>query len=139
MKKWADKKRRPNECEEGYLVMVKLLTHQAKAFKGLHKGLTLRYEGLFPITKRVGKVSYQLELPPKLKIHPVFHVSLLKPYYTDMEDPSRGESTRAPTSITTSFDKEVDTILAQRIIPKRGKRCMEYLVKWKGQPDSEAN
>ena len=139
MKKWADKKRRPREFEEGDLVMVKLLTHQAKTFKGLHKGLTRRYEGPFPITKRVGKVSYQLELPPKLKIHPVFHVSLLKPYHEDMEDPSRGESSRAPTSITASFDKEAETILAHRIIPRRGKRYVEYLVKWKGQPDSEAS
>ena len=127
--------------------MVKLLTHQAKAFKGLHKGLTQRYEGPFPITKRVGKVSYQLELPPKLKIHLVFHVSLLKPYYADMEDPSHSESTRAPTSITASFDKEVDTMLRKekgkgdlvKWIPKKGKRYMEYLVKWKGQPNSEAS
>ena len=110
---------------------MKFITHQAKAFKGLHKRLTRRYEGPFPITKRVGKVSYQLELPPKLKIHPVFHVSLLKPYYEDMEDPSRGESSRAPTSITASFDKEAETILAHQIIQKRGKRYVEYLVKWK--------
>ena len=59
--------------------------------------------------------------------------------YADMEDPSRGESTKAPTSITTLFDKEVDTILAHRVIPKKGTRHIEYLVKWKGHSDSKAN
>ena len=59
--------------------------------------------------------------------------------YADMEDPSRGESTRAPTSITTLFDKEVDTILAHRVIPKRGTRHIKYLVKWKGHLDSKAS
>ncbi|XP_057508584.1 uncharacterized protein LOC130791472 [Actinidia eriantha] len=127
MKKWTDKKRRPKEYE-GDLVMVKLLTHQAKTFKGLHKGLARRYEGSFPITRRVGKVSYQLELPPKLRIHLVFYVSLLKPYHADMEDPSRGESSRAPTSITASFDKEADAIIAHRVIPRRG-------VEVRGVPD----
>lgn len=78
MKKWADKKRRPMEYQEGDLVLVKLLP---KAFKSVHKGLVRRYEGPLPITKRVGKVSYQLLLPSKLRIHPVFHVSLLKPYH----------------------------------------------------------
>ena len=96
MKKWTDKKQRPKEYQEGDLVIVKLLTHQAKIFKGLHKGLVQRYERPFLITRRVGKVTYQLELPPKLRIHPVFHVSLLKPYYADMEDPGRGESSGLP-------------------------------------------
>ena len=85
MKNWADKKWRPKEYQDGDLVMVKFLTHQAKTFKELHKELTLRYKGPFSITKRVGKVSYQLELPPKLKIHSIFHISLLKLSYADVE------------------------------------------------------
>ncbi|XP_070667860.1 uncharacterized protein [Malus domestica] len=33
------------------------------------------------ITERVGKVTYRLELPPKLsKVHDVFHVSMLRHY-----------------------------------------------------------
>ena len=59
--------------------------------------------------------------------------------YAEMGDPNRGESTRASTSITALFDKEVDTILAHRVMSKRGTRHLEYLVKWKGQPDSKAN
>ncbi|KAJ4717218.1 Retrotransposon protein, putative, Ty3-gypsy subclass [Melia azedarach] len=139
MKKWADKKRRDVEFQEGDLVMVKLLPQQFKSLRKVHKGLVRRYEGPFPIVKKVGKVSYRVLLPPKLKIHPVFHVSMLKPYHGDEEDPSRGESKRAPTAVVTSFDKEVECILADRRVRKRGvPNYNEYFVKWKRLPESEA-
>ncbi|KAK2966767.1 hypothetical protein RJ640_015365 [Escallonia rubra] len=108
MKKWADKRRRPKEYNLGDMVMLKLLPQQFKSFRKVHKGLIRRYEGPFPIVAKVGKVSYRLELPPKLKIHPVFHVSLLKPHYDDKEDPSCGESHRAPTAVVKSYDKEAE-------------------------------
>ena len=140
MKKWADKKRRHVEFQVGDLVLVKLLPQQFKAFRKVHKGLIRRYEGPFPVIKRVGNVAYKLQLPPKLKIHPVFHVSLLKPYREDKEDPSRGMSTRAPTAVVTSFDKDVEAILADRVVRKRGvPPSIEYFVKWKGLPMSEAS
>jgi hypothetical protein len=37
--------------------------------------------GPFKIIAQVNQVNYRLELPPTMHIHPVFHVSLLKPYY----------------------------------------------------------
>lgn len=111
MKKWADKKRRHVEYKEGDMVMVKLLPQQFKSLRKVHKGLARRYEGPFPVVRQVGKVSYQVQLPPKLKIHPVFHVSFLKPYHADTDDPERGVSKRAPTAVVTSFDKEVECIL----------------------------
>jgi hypothetical protein len=40
-----------------------------------------RFVGPFQIQKQYGPVAYQLELPPTWKIHPVFHVSLLKSYH----------------------------------------------------------
>jgi len=33
---------------------------------------------LFEITEKLGKVVYRLKLPDDAKIHPVFHVSILK-------------------------------------------------------------
>ncbi|KAK3013577.1 hypothetical protein RJ639_008756 [Escallonia herrerae] len=73
MKKWADKRRRPKEYNLGDMVMLKLLPQQFKSFRKVHKGLIRKYEGPFPIMAKIGKASYRLELPPKLKIHPVFH------------------------------------------------------------------
>ena len=63
-------------------------------------------------------MSYKVELPPRLKIHPVFHVSNLKPHHEDKEDPGRGVSKSALTAVVTSYDKEVDYIMADRVMRK---------------------
>ena len=140
MKKWADKKRRHAEFQVGDLVLVKLIPQQFKSFRKVHKGLVRKYEGPFPILGRVGKVSYKVDLPPRLKIHPVFHVSNLKAYQEDKDDPCRGISTRAPTAVVTSCDKEVDYIMADRVLRKNNfQPYKEYLVKWKRLPESEAS
>ncbi|GJS75060.1 hypothetical protein Tco_0724941, partial [Tanacetum coccineum] len=120
VKKWADAKRRHVEFEVGDQVMVKLLPQQFKSLRKVHKGLIRRYEGPFLMIGRVGKVSYRVQLPPKLKIHPFFHVSFLKPYHGDEEDPERGVSKRAPTAVVTSYDREVEEILSDRMIRRRG-------------------
>ena len=40
--------------------------------------LSPRYMGPYEIVERIGKVAYQLRLPPELtRIHDVFHVSML--------------------------------------------------------------
>ncbi|KAK2969168.1 hypothetical protein RJ640_009927 [Escallonia rubra] len=120
MKKWANNRRRPKEYNLEDMVMLKLFSQQFKSLRKVHKGLIRKYEGPFPIVAKVGKVSYRLELQPRLKIHPVFHVSSLKPHYVDKEDPSRGESHRAPTAVVKSYDKEVEYVLSDRLERRRG-------------------
>ena len=130
MKEWADSRRRHVEYKGGDQVMVKLLPQQFKMLRKVHKGLVRRYKGPFEVVRRVGKVSYELQLPPRFKIHPIFHVSLLKPYHKDAGDPSQGESRRAPTAVVIAFDKDVEYILADRVIRRRGIPAYnEYLVK----------
>jgi len=40
--------------------------------------LSFRFYGRFVITKTIGKVTYQLDLPKSWWTHNIFHVSLLK-------------------------------------------------------------
>ena len=111
MKKFADRKRRPTDYKEGDMVLVKFNTRQLKALKGVHQNLVRIYEGQFKIIAKVGKISYKLELPPHLKIHPVFHASVLKPYHEHKDDPSRNRSQQEPIIVTASHDQEIKAII----------------------------
>lgn len=65
-KKWPDQKRQPLEFKEGDNVKVKIQPQQFKAFCKVSKRLIRHYrtmKDLFPILKKVGKVSYNLQLP----------------------------------------------------------------------------
>jgi hypothetical protein len=48
----------------------------------MSRKLTARHLGPFKAEKVVNPVAYKLKLPATMHIHPVFHVSLLKPYKT---------------------------------------------------------
>ena len=112
MKRWADKKRTPREFQVGDRVLVKMHNHIRVSGTGLHKALTRRYEGPYPVLKKVGKVAYKIGLPEGSMYHPVFHVSLLKPFHEDEEDKSRGVSTRAPIGMKVQFSKNIDSIIS---------------------------
>ncbi|GJV60973.1 ATP-dependent DNA helicase PIF1-like protein [Tanacetum coccineum] len=81
MEMQANRSRREVEFNVGDKVLVKLqLYRQITLARRLSNKLAKRYYGLFEILERVGKVAYRLDLSPTSKIHPVFHVSLLKPF-----------------------------------------------------------
>jgi hypothetical protein len=80
MKAVADRSRFPHKFAVGDLVFVKLRPYRQISVAGrrIHK-LSKRYYGPFKLTKAIGEVAFELELPPTSKIHHVFHVSQLKP------------------------------------------------------------
>jgi len=95
-----------------------------------HRGLIRRYEGPCPIIKNVGAQAYKVELPPKIKYYPVFHVSRLKPYHAHNVDPSRGISRRAPLGMKVQHDKKVEEVLADRVVRHSNQPpTHEFLVK----------
>ncbi|KAF3669887.1 putative dolichyl-diphosphooligosaccharide--protein glycosyltransferase subunit 3 [Capsicum annuum] len=71
--------------------------------KQRHRGLIPRYDGPFDVIEKVGEVAYRLKLPERLKIHPTFHVSFLKRYNEDVEDPRRNKNQRAPPLIVKEY------------------------------------
>jgi hypothetical protein len=64
------------------ILMVGLDTLQE--MENMVKKMAPRFCGLFEILARIGPVAYQLALPANLRIHNVFHVSLLKKYIHDL-------------------------------------------------------
>ena len=136
MKKYVDQHRRSVEFNVGDKVLPKLTTQIWKHIvsKTIHQGLIPKSDGSFEVVKRVGEVAYMLKLPERLKSHPTFHVSFLKPYFTDADDPDRNRSKRAPPSVPTQYDVEIEKILDHRVLGTSKKNTKtEFLVHWKAR------
>ena len=89
------------------------------------KKLTAKYYGPFRIIRQTSAVTYELALPAASNIHPIMHVSLLKP----VSSLERGHKAPPLPVKDDSGEYEVESILAHRQT-KAGKK--KYLVKWKG-------
>ena len=137
MKKWADQKRRPLEFKAGDLVLIKLRPEQLRFRGDKDVRLVRKYEGPVPVISKVGLTSYKVDLPAWMKIHPVLHVSNLKPYHPDQADPVRNQPTRGAVVVQPRSKRQPEAILAERTVSTDRKRHKEYLVKWKGLADEE--
>ncbi|KAK2984517.1 hypothetical protein RJ640_016903 [Escallonia rubra] len=139
MKKHADKNRRSQEFYVGDKVMVKLLPQDRKFLRGRDSCLLQKYEGPLTIVKKIGKMAYKVDPPNwwSRHLHPVFHVSMLKPFYEDTADPSRGQTRRPGLKPKAAGKRVAEAILNDRVITTSRKRHQEYLVKWQGYMDEE--
>src|ERR1700761_3944047 len=96
--------------------------------------LAPRRHGPFKVIQVMSPVNYRLELPTQWSIHPVFHTDLLTPY---RETPTHGRNYQRPPPdlVDGEEEYEIEKVLDQRHFGRR--RKLQYLVKWKGYPDSE--
>jgi len=62
----------------------------------LPKGLSHKFLGPFKVLEKKLFNTYKLELPENLRLHPTFHVSLLKPIAHDASKPNREHNSRPP-------------------------------------------
>jgi hypothetical protein len=96
------------------------------------KKLDYKYAGPFEILEQVNDVSFRLKLPREMKVHDVFHVSLLEVHE---ENTIPGRYQKAPPTVLLKGDDgeiqeeyEIESILAKR----KRRRKTEYLVHWRG-------
>ncbi|KAD5960446.1 hypothetical protein E3N88_11918 [Mikania micrantha] len=83
-KNYADKRRRPPECQVGDKVLLKVSPWKSVIHFGKRGKLNPRYIGPFEILKRIGPVAYQLNPPAELDgVHNIFHASNLKKCLSD--------------------------------------------------------
>ena len=72
-------------------------------------------------------MTFRLDLPPHMHLHPVFHVSLLEPYTTS-SIPGRLTSPPPPVEVSNGTEYEVATILDSKIVCNK----LYYFVDWLG-------
>ena len=79
-KSYANRKRKDKEYSVVEHVFLRVKLNKYTLQTGLYAKLAPRFVGPFEVLTRVGPIAYQLALPPHIRNHDVFQVSLLKKY-----------------------------------------------------------
>jgi hypothetical protein len=133
MKQQADKKRSERIFSVGDMVFLKLQPYiQTSVARRANHKLSFKFYGPYRICKRIGEVAYELELPPSSRVHPVFHVSQLKPCIR----PGQQVSPNLP-ALDLSHQILV-AILQQRLRQHGLTSIAQVLVHWSGSPPEDA-
>ena len=130
---YYNKKHRDIQFAVGELV---LLSTQNLRLKDIPHKLQRKFCGPYKILERIGTQAYRLKLPDAWRIHPVFHLSLLKHWRESDVQPVRGEVELEDVDRPEYF--EVEKILRWRWSKKTRQRRREFLVLWQGYPTEDA-
>jgi hypothetical protein len=129
-KKYYDQKRLKGPTfSEGDMV---LLATKNINTKRPNKKLDYKYIGPYKVLEKISENNYKLDLPPKVRLHPIFHISLLEPTEGTIMVKTDNE-----TEVEDLEEYEAERILDMRKERPDGTKQIEYLVKWKGYMASE--
>lgn len=133
----ANRRRRPARIyKPGDLVWL-----DARNLRTLRPQKKLDWKNIGPlrIEKAVSPYAYKLELPASMRVHPVFHVNLLRPAENDPL-PGQRPAPPPPVDVDGAEEFEVEEVLDSRWEKKgRGRPRLRYTVRWVGfdQPTEE--
>ena len=131
-KQYADLRKSERSFAVGDMVMLSAKHINLKKPAEATRKLLPRFIGPFKVIQKVGvpgkEVAYKLELPDSMqRVHPVFHVSLLKPFHRDgREQPVPPPIELEDGDVLWQFEEILDDRKA------RYGRKHDYLVKWLG-------
>jgi hypothetical protein len=126
MKMMVDKHKRHQEYQVGERVLLKLQPYaQSSLVNRPFPKLAFKYFGPYQVLERVGKAAYNLDLPEEARIHPVFHVSQLKPFSPNYKQ----IFSKLPAAV--ALDREdllPEAVLQRRLIKKGSKAIPQALI-----------
>lgn len=130
MKQYADHHRSDRSFSIGDWVWLKLQPYRQITAKGppSNEKLSSKFYGPFQVQEVIGTVAYRLKLPTEEQIHPIFHVSQLKPFRGTLlmiaHIPPWFQG-KAPNDIP-----QPAAILNTRIVKHHNVAQVQYLVQW---------
>lgn len=133
MKSQADKDRTEREFAVGDKVFLRLQPYiQSSVVRRPNQKLAFKFFGPFTVLERIGPVAYRIDLPATSRVHPVFHVSQLKPCVGS----GHQVSSRLPQP--DSFFKIPLRVLQTRVRQQGLRTVVQVLVHWSDSPVEEA-
>ena len=130
-----DRGHRDQEYDIGDMVYVRVQPYRQVTLRPVrNQKLSHRFFGPFKVLERIGPVAYRLELPEGTRVHPVFHVSLLR---------ARISTDQIVGAVLPEPEDEIEVVEPVRVLARRRRRHegrleTEVLVEWLGKPSDEA-
>ena len=128
-KSQEDLKRTPKEFQVGEHPFIRVRPKKSSLRLGTNAKLAPRYCGSFEILSKIGQAAYQLTLPLNLRVHNVFHLSVLKKYVHDATHVINWNDVQVEPE--GDFLVEPDCILERREISLRNRTIGQVKVQWK--------
>jgi hypothetical protein len=139
-KHYADQNSTPKQFNVGDRVMLstqnlKLLNQPSKRFRA-------RYISPYNIIEKISSQAYKLDLPSSMKVHPVFHIGLLKDYISSFPESEVSDNIPSTNDLIYGDDTFfVHSIIDHKIAPHpltyaKGPALL-FKVKWEGYDSSE--
>jgi hypothetical protein len=131
MKRFYDRKRGEDPGykpgDEVYLSGKNLTTHRPM------KKLDDKRHGPFKVVRKVGALSYELNLPATWKVHPIFNTVFLKPWIPPVAEHQKAVPPPPPDVVDGVDLYEVGEVLNI----KQRRKDLRYYIRWEGYPKEE--
>jgi hypothetical protein len=130
-KRHYDKNHREARYAVGDWVWLRLRHRAPASLQGAPKGkLRPRFYGPYRVAAIINDVAYRLELPPRARLHDVFHIGLLKPFV--------GTPPAVPPALPPTHHGATQPVPDRATRTRLARGVRQVLVHWQGEPAASA-